>query len=73
MDSSPSPTTSTNSLLLWNNVALTDEAYGFIIVQMQVDQVPPSSITQTVSLMMPDNTDPISYNDSQSSQITIPE
>ncbi len=48
---------------------LTDDAYGFIIVQMQVDQNPPNPIMQTVNLMMPNNTDPIGYNDSQSSEI----
>lgn len=73
VDSTPSPTTNTNSMLMWSNVGLTDDAYGFIIVQMQVDQTPPTSITQTVNLMMPDNTDPISYNNSQSSQISIPQ
>lgn len=71
IDSTPSPTTSTNSMLLRNNVSLTDDAYGFIIVQMQVDEFPPNSILQTVNLMMPNNTDEITYNNSQSSQITI--
>ncbi len=73
VDSTPSPTTNTNSTLLRNNVPLTDDAYGFIIVQMQVDQNPPNAITQTVNLMMPNNTDEITYNNSQSSQITIGE
>ena len=57
-------------MLLWNNVPLTDDAYGFIIVQMQVDAMPPASIRQTANLIMPNNADPITYNDSQSSEIT---
>jgi len=69
VDSTPAPTTNTNSTLLRNNMPLTDDAYGFIIVQMQVDQNPPNPIMQTVNLMMPNNTDPIGYNDSQSSEI----
>jgi len=40
---------------------------------MQVNQTPPSVITQTVNLAMPNNTDEITYNNSQSSQITIEE
>jgi hypothetical protein len=71
VSANPSPDVVTSSTVQRNNVGLTDGTYGFIILQLKVDQNPPMTITQTASLSMPNNTDPIQGNNQQSSSITI--
>lgn len=67
----PSPDSVTSSSVQRNNVNLTDGTYGFVILQLKIDQNPPTTIIQTASLTMSDNTDPIQGNNQQSSTITI--
>jgi uncharacterized repeat protein (TIGR01451 family) len=72
VSSVPTPSSVTPSSLAWNNVDLTDGAYGFVIVQMRVSNTPPNTITHTAYLQMPNDTDPIPTNNEQSATISIP-
>lgn len=72
VNSIPAPTSQSSTTLTWNNMPITDGAYGFIIVQMKVSNTPPSSMTNTVLVQIPNNEDPIQGNNDQSATVTVP-
>lgn len=68
-DRQPDQITSTQ--LRWNNVPITNDDYGFLIVQMQIVDDSQSTITHNVALELPMNTDNITNNNDQDAVITI--